>query len=96
MVTKQQLRKRVAELGCTCLDCGDCLRLNAPAGNILAGVFVHSVDCYLDGETRPAAYASLLDDLEMGIERCDIEDCEICEKPMDPEEFKTLYRGEWL
>lgn len=96
MNIKQKLIARCKELNVTLLDCGDCLRIDAPAKKLLASNGIHFFDLYLRDWKRQDAYLELLRELSYGLEDCTISNCECCEENLQTNELEKLYDGERL
>lgn len=96
MATRKQFINRCNELGVIAIDSGDMIRIDAPHGRRFAGTQCHYHDIYLRGWTRPDAYQAMIDDMRMGLETCDITDCEICEDAYTPEQIAEFNGGELM
>lgn len=64
------------------IDCpSDQVSMEAPHGYVFAATGVHYRDihnCPRGAWKADAMYQALLDDLAMGLDKCEIPDCEIC------------------
>jgi hypothetical protein len=84
-------------MGVMLLDCGDCLSVDAPAGQKFRCVGVHSRTIGFGPEedhTKGEAWSALLDDLEHGLEACEDADCDSCiHEPMDFEAIHKVHGG---
>ncbi len=80
--TKRQVEARAQELGVAIDDNELCRRLyaDAPKGQVFSSTFTHCVVADHGEECGPKAEAwgSILDDLGMGVEPCDTDDCDVC------------------
>lgn len=75
---KQKLIKRCTELGVMLHDDGGSIKITCPQGHTLGGQDIHYFDLWLDGWQRKDAYAYILTELSLGIDKCSIDNCEYC------------------
>jgi hypothetical protein len=80
---RARLLARCATLGAELEDDGGMLTIDAPSGMRFVGTQTHTLRVSYDhprGAWRKAeAYAAMLDDLALGVERCEGTDCEDCQ-----------------
>jgi len=86
MATRQQLVERCRELGVSLKfdesssqDQYGVIIIDAPSGFVFRGSQLHYYDLYLNPSwKRSEAYDAIMEELSMGLDKCDVHNCEIC------------------
>lgn len=95
--TRKQLIDRCRALNVRLSDDGSCVRMDAPKKFVFKGTGLHFIDLYYDdGWKKGEVYASLFDDLDMGLEECGNPECEGCAETFTEENMQSLFPGEVL
>jgi hypothetical protein len=79
--TRRAFVDRCEKLGIMWKDDGGTLEIDAPAGFVIANTGTHWLGIRYEGGRwlKGEAYAAMMEDMAGGIEKCDEEDCDVCE-----------------
>lgn len=88
MTIKQQAYARAKELGCTIIDDGYCVQIEAPDGYVFFGLGCHCSMMFIYGNgawKKADIWQALLDDyMELGLDPCDDPECDCHYGPVGP------------
>lgn len=77
-MTKKQFAEICRKAGVEFEITENTLRVDPPSGFVLKDSGLHYRDIYLNGWHMRDAYADMARDLEGGIEKCEVKDCDFC------------------